>query len=100
MKVLVLLYFRKDDVCRVICSLTFAIAQVPLFSSFDDSELAGALILVQTKICPPVIDWAFLVLSSPHIFILGFFQKRFARRVQRKPDTVVEGGPIYFFNLE
>jgi hypothetical protein len=40
------------------------------------------------------------MLSSPHAFVLGLFQQGFARRVQRKPNTVIEGGPIYFFDLE
>jgi hypothetical protein len=100
MKVIVFLQFREDDVRGVICSLTFARPQVPFLSSFDNPELTGALVLVQAEIRPSVIDRAFLVLSSPHAFVLGLFQKRFARRVQRKSDTVVEGGPIYFLNLE
>jgi hypothetical protein len=32
-------------------------------------------------------------------FVLGLFQQRFAGRVQKKPNTVIEGGPIYFFDL-
>jgi hypothetical protein len=98
--VIVSFQFRKDDFCRIISSLTFARPHVPLFSSLYNPELTGALVLVQAKISPPVIDWAFLVLSPPHALVLRRFQKRFARRIQRKPNTVIEGGPIYFFNLE
>jgi len=40
------------------------------------------------------------VLSSPHALVFGLLQQIFARGVQRKSYTVVEGGPIDFFDLK